>query len=260
MSDRPFGIDVSVYQGFIRWGEIAAHDPPVLFASIRATIAWGYQDKWFPRNWGEAGIHGIYRAAYHVVYPKQDALQQMDNFYKVASERGELPRVLDFEVPGDGMHDPAPAPPEQRAETLWNCSEIVNQRDGMRPIIYSRYAYVNPNLKSWTADMLNAHFWWLAQYLLLPLGAEKEHPGPPTLPDRVDPQRVIMHQTADKIPGFGVDSATLDRDRWLGTEDDLHRFVAEFRRIGLKLKLRSEADNLREIATRLGAIADEINQ
>jgi hypothetical protein len=35
-----------------------------------------------------------------------------------------------------------------------------------------------------------------------------------------------MHQTADKAPGFGVESTHLDRDRWLlGDETGLHHFV-----------------------------------
>ncbi len=69
MSEKPFGIDVSRWQGNINWDAVAINKRNVKFVGIRATISWGYVDSWFNRNWVEAKRVGIYRSAYHVVYP-----------------------------------------------------------------------------------------------------------------------------------------------------------------------------------------------
>ena len=91
------------------------------------------------------------------------------------------------------------------------CLELIRQREDQIPIVYSRYRFIDESLSSWSAKELNAVWWWLAQYLN---DRTREHPGPPILPDRVSPSWVLIHQTADKIPPFGVESAALDYDRW----------------------------------------------
>lgn len=220
---RPFGIDVSRHQGKISWSAIAQHEPRVYFVGIRATISWGYQDNWFPANWRGAGEYGLFRMSYHVIYPKQPALRQMDNFFRTAPEPGEFGmRVLDFELEGDGRDDPHPATRNQQQDTLWKCSEICKQRDGKLPIIYSRAEFVNRQLRSWSSELLNAHYWWLAQYTW---SRVREHPGPPTLPAKVLPERVLFQQTADRAKGFGVQSWSLDRDRFLGPLKELLSLV-----------------------------------
>lgn len=220
---RPFGIDLSSNQGAIDADAIAAYEPKVLFCGIRASISWGYKDSLFPNYWQEIGRVGIYRCAYHVTWSKQDVLRQMDNFYAAAPMPGELPRVLDFEVSGDGGSDPKPATPAQHAETIMGCSDLILSRDGARPIIYTRTRLVSEWLRDWSKEDLNAHWWWLAQYTL---DRVREHPGPPDLPKGLSAERVLIHQTADKTPGVGVESRALDRDRWqLGDEKALHEFV-----------------------------------
>ena len=55
-----------------------------------------------------------------------------------------------------------------------------------------------------------------------------EHAGPPTLPYGVHPENVLLHQTADKIPGFAgeCESAAIDYDRWtLGNEVQLEDYI-----------------------------------
>jgi GH25 family lysozyme M1 (1,4-beta-N-acetylmuramidase) len=205
-----FGIDLSRYQGWSDWDAIRAHSPAVEFAAARASISWGYQDPLFPHNQAEAARVGVPLMPYHVLYPKQPVISQMDNLYRVCPEC-LYPRVLDFELAGDGSADPHPAPPAQRAAALWSCVEIILQRDDRPPLIYSRHLFVDDSLASWSTGQLNQVYWWLAQYLV---DRSHEHPGPPTLPLRVERDRVIAHQTADKTPPFGVESAALDYDRW----------------------------------------------
>ena len=216
---RELGIDVARYQGFAKWSVFPAYD--VLYAGIRSTISWGYQDPTFPHNWSESRRVMIERTPYHVIYPKQPAIRQMDNLYKVCPERPDLPRALDLELAGDGSGDPYPAPPSQQATTLWQCVEIIKQRDGEYPIIYSRKELIDRWLLSWTTNMLNSVWWWLAQYPKLGyLQKPYEHPGPVALPNRVNVERVIIHQTSDRIAPFPgsispYDTKTLDRNRWV---------------------------------------------
>ncbi len=216
--ERPLGIDVSKWQGRVNWAVIATHVPKILFCGIRASLGAGKVDEWFQHNWTESGSFEIYRSAYHLVIPGVPAQAQMDNFYRTAPEGGELPRVLDYEVIGS-LGLPA-------AELLWDCAMIIAERDGIWPIVYSRFALINQNLLSWSEEQLNNVWWWLAQYLLAQ-ELRGEHPGPPILPNRVDPKRVLIHQTADKLPGIGVESRSLDRDRWLWPEQHLHDFVRQ---------------------------------
>ncbi len=192
----------------------------VQVAIIRAGISWGYQDAWYPANWQKAIDASMYRTSYHVIYTDQPIVKQADNWYKVHPERDILPRDIDLEV---DMGDE----PEAKAETVWDMSNLILVRDGVRPLIYSRYLLINEWLASWTNEMKNAHYYHLAQYLN---DRTKEHPGPPTLPDGVLRERVLIHQTADKIPGYPgeVESAARDKNRWqLGDEAQMHQFIAD---------------------------------
>ena len=210
---RPFGIDVCSYEGQIDYAKLTAYVPKVEFLGARASISFGYQDVTFARNKAECLARGLPFMAYHVIYPKQAALAQMDNFYKVA---GNSRKVLDFELAGDGGSDPAPASPSVQAAILSACSDICLARDGVRPIIYTRRLLVNTWLVGWTAAMLNMHYYWLAEYLG---NTALEHPGPVTAPNRVTRDRIIIHQTSDHKSNVGmgvpVKKAT-DTDRWVG--------------------------------------------
>lgn len=214
MDSREFMVDVSKNEGMIDYAKLAAYVPKVRGLAARASISWGYQDAWFPHNKAHCTERLWPFMAYHVTYPKQAARAQMENFYRVAGEGTR--KVIDFELAGDGGDDPIPAPPAQQAAMLSSSSDICLARDGIRPIIYSRYALINAWLLSWTSAMLNEHYYILAQYLD---NKAVEHPGPPTLPSRVLRERVILHQTSDhkSNAGMGVPSKlATDTDRWVG--------------------------------------------
>lgn len=213
---RPLWRDYSRWQGKIAFDIAAANG--VLGYAARSTISWGYQDPWFPRNWAEGKPLGMYRTSYHVLYPGESVIAQADNWYKVHPEIDLIPRVIDFEL----GHD---IPYPKIAEALWNLSNVVLARDGVRPIIYTRYLLVNSWLASWSTEMLNEHYWWFAQFLW---DRTREHPGEPTLPERVTEDRVILHQTADKKVGFSgeVESGSVDWDRWeIGNASEMHEWI-----------------------------------
>lgn len=217
--DRPLWRDYSRYQGFADLSVAMANG--VFGYAARAGISWGYQDPLFPHFWEQGGLlQSMYRTSYHVIYPDQPVLSQADNWYRVHPERDVLPRVIDLE-----LHRNQPA--GRIAEAVWEMSEIVKSRDGVRPWIYSRYLLINSWLSSWTDTMLNDHYYWLAQFLW---DRVREHPGPPTLPARVNRDNIVMHQTADKKRGFPaeVESYSVDWDRWeLGDVSYMHQWISE---------------------------------
>lgn len=192
----------------------------VLGMAARAGVSWGYVDPWFETNWRGAGQQdNFYRTSYHVIWPDQNVVRQADNWYKVHPVIDIIPRVIDLEKSRDQVAS-------RIGDQTWAMSEIVLARDGIRPIIYSRYKLIDAWLANWTTEMLNEHWFWLAQYHWTRI---IEHSGPPTLPARVDRSRVVMHQTADKKrpPAGEVQSYTVDWDRWqLGDEQQMHQWIA----------------------------------
>jgi hypothetical protein len=189
--ERPLWRDLSRYQGV--WNASISVANGVFGMASRAGISWGYQDAWFPANWANAGAVDMYRTSYHVLYPSENVTRQADNWYRVHPAIEVIPRVIDLEVSTSSSA-------RRIADATWNMSEIVLARDGVRPLIYSRYQLINAWLVPyWTAEMLNQHYYWLAQFLY---DRVREHPGPPTLPRNVEEKNVFMHQTADKKPGF----------------------------------------------------------
>src|SRR3990167_809290 len=217
MADRPLLVDVSANQGKMNVAIMAAGG--VLGIVPRAGISWSYKDPTFPDVWAQAGTVGIYRTSYHVIYTDQPIAAQADSWYSVHPERDIMPRLIDLEVDrGDSAY--------QKAFNTWRMVELIDSRDGIPPTIYSRYLLVNQWLAPyWTVEQLNHVTWALAQYLN---DRTVEHPGPPTLPNGVRADRVLYHQTADKIAGWpgSIESAALDRDRWcLGDEAQMHTYI-----------------------------------
>lgn len=216
--DRPRWKDSSRYQGqqdFLLqaangvWGNV-----------FRQGISWGYQDPTFAQNWGESDGVLRYRSSYHVIYPDQQVKPQFENWVKYHPQIGFIPRVIDLEL----QRETAPA---VIANQVWEMSERVADHDGVRPLIYSRYTLINTWLSPyWSPVMLNEHYYILAQYLW---DRTREHPGPPTLPNGVARDRVVMQQTADKkaAPGGESESYTNDWDRWeLGNAEQMQQWIA----------------------------------
>lgn len=217
MADKPFGIDVSYWQGQIDWNRVAVQQPKVEFVGIRAGISWGYTDKWFARNWSEAKRVGILRMAYHVLYPGEDPKKQMDHFLQIVGDDiGELPLVLDCEL----THNQTK---EAITRAIVACSDILLVRTGRKPIVYSRAQWINDY--TMTGSWRNEHYWWLAHYLN---SHTQEHPGPPAMPKGVERDHVLIHQTGTIIvSNFGVASKELDFDRWQFDQAHLRQYAGQ---------------------------------
>jgi lysozyme len=90
------GIDVSHYQGAIRWRAVAGDN--VAFAYIKATEGVGGRDARFERNWRGARGAGIRAGAYHYFVFCRSARAQARNFLAVAPRTASaLPPAVDLE-------------------------------------------------------------------------------------------------------------------------------------------------------------------
>lgn len=126
------GIDVSSYEKTIDWKKAAASG--VVFAYIKATEGVTIQDAYFASNRANAKAEGVIVGAYHLFRPKTAGKAQIDNFLNVVGkvESGELPPLLDIEVPDDWKA----LTTAQRIQLVKDWLSAVEAALGIRPIIY----------------------------------------------------------------------------------------------------------------------------
>ena len=221
-----FGIDISKYNTSPDGRQkpdfdiIAAHQPDVVFIAMRAGISWGYQDPWFSHYFSEATRINRVRIAYHVLYPGECPSAQMDNFFRILGKIDfeTVPLVLDLEL----HHN-------QSVSRITQCTidalNIIKERSGRIPFIYSRASWVNRYLK---VSVLPPVHWWLAQYRYswpYPLYTP-EYESPPVLPSGVFCWTI--HQTAMRGKSIGAKSMHyMDYNRWNGTKKGVLNFIGQ---------------------------------
>lgn len=151
------GIDVSEYQGKIRWSYVDTIEDkyPLRYVFVRATVGNDRVDAQFKQNWLGAKENKMIRGAYHYYRPNENSLEQAELFIKtVKLKKGDLPPVLDIEK----------LPKEQSIERLkiglrrW--LKTVELHYGVRPIIYTGEKYYDDFLKEEFSDYL----FWIANY------------------------------------------------------------------------------------------------
>jgi len=208
MNERPLIIDISEYQGQLNYNALNALPLDLLPNIIISRAGLGkyghMKDKEFERNWSKSKQFGYYRQSYYAMYPGHPPQHQLNSWYDLAPEIDILPRVIDMEV--NFQNQPA----ELIATIMWDWSCNILERDGHRPWIYSRKNIIDPWLASWTDEMLNAHYYYLAEYNN---HRDQEEEGI-RIPDRVLPNRVVAKQTADQMI-LGPNLPVVDRGRWL---------------------------------------------
>lgn len=212
--DLPYGVDVSAYQGQIDFNKLL---PKIDFIAARATISWGYQDKWFSRN--RELSKGTPFIAYHVLYPGENPDLQMDNLLRVAPPDEHIRYCIDSEL--DHGYSKAVI-----TNAIRNVSQRLKAETGHYPIQYSRASWLTQYVNIADLPVMD---WWLAQYLRAQDGViyTPEHPGPPTLPKGV--ASWLIHQTGERGNGLehGVPASAnryIDTNRWNGTKDDILKY------------------------------------
>lgn len=152
------GIDVSKYQGNIKWKDVSkmrVRDVHVSFAFIKATEGLGNTDRQFRRNWKSAQESGVSRGAYHFFLPTKSGKIQAQHFIStVKLQSGDLPPVLDIE------HLYGVRPEVMRREVkIW--LQMVEQAYGVTPILYT---YVN-FYENYLGKEFNQYPLWVAHYM-----------------------------------------------------------------------------------------------
>lgn len=154
---KSVGIDVSEYQGKIRWTYVDTLEQkyPLHFVFIRATVGKDRKDRQFDRNWLGAKENMMIRGAYHYYRPNENSMEQAELFIKtVTLQKGDLPPVLDIEK----------LPKNQSIDNLkiglkrW--LNAVESHYGVKPIIYTGERYYDDFLKEEFSDYL----FWIANY------------------------------------------------------------------------------------------------
>ena len=154
---KSIGIDVSEYQGKIRWSYVDTLEKkyPLHYVFIRATVGKDRKDRQFNRNWLGAKENKMIRGAYHYYRPNENSLEQAAIFIKtVTLHKGDLPPVLDIEK----------LPKNQSIVNLklglkrW--LHAVESHYGVKPIIYTGERYYDDFLKEEFSDYL----FWIANY------------------------------------------------------------------------------------------------
>ena len=225
-SNLAFGIDLSRWNTSadgktkVDFDTIAQHLPEVSFIAMRAGVSWGYQDPWFVYYMGEAQRINRVRMAYHVLFPGENPITQMDNFFRILGDIDltQVPLVLDLELDhGQSIR--------RITDTTADAVNIIIKRTRQKPFIYSRASWINQFL---IVSQLPPVYWWLAQYRWprpYPLYTP-EYPSPATLPAGVT--NWTVHQTASRGASIGAKAMHyMDYNRWNGTKADLLAFVGQ---------------------------------
>jgi lysozyme len=154
---RIVGIDVSRYQGKIRFADVCAMTDQGLkvgFVFVKATEGGRYVDPKFFVNWKSAGLAGLPRGAYHYFRPGTKAADQLRNFTRtVHLSKGDLPPVLDVEETGSLSK-------KAWLERVGALLKGMQQHYGVKPIIYCNYDYYKRLVKG----NFDAYPIWIAHY------------------------------------------------------------------------------------------------
>lgn len=157
---KPWGVDVSHHQGVIDWAKVA--QTGCAFAYLKATEGVTFKDKTYRRNRDQARAQGIITGAYHFFRTASSLEGQLDNFANTIGpiEPGELPPVIDVEVPSQWMKLSV----ARRNELIYDFIEGTRLRLGrhVNPIIYLSPSFADDVLKN--DPGLSDHPLWLAHY------------------------------------------------------------------------------------------------
>lgn len=234
-----FGIDLSRYNASadltqtLAFDQISDHNPAVDFIAIRAGVSWGYRDPMFRNFYEQAQAANACVLPYHVLYPGEPALKQVNSFLKILDgiNLDQVRLVLDVEL----EHGQTRA---VITNTLLTSLELLRQETGRFPIVYSRAMWVDANLR--VAELPRVD-WWLAQYYFRRPFPQytPEYPCPPRLPKGVDGW--LIHQTTERGPAIGGVGSYMDYDRWNGTPADVLAYFGRTEASGVTCPLDGDA-------------------
>ncbi len=163
-SSRAKGIDVSNWNGSIKWARVA--HAGYRFAFGKATEGTAFVDGTYATNRNGSENAGLAFGAYHFARPSgrndaeatASAIAQADHFLSVADPQpGELPPVLDLEKTGN-------LKPARLVTWTQAWVDEVYQRLGVQPFVYSSPAFWQSSLGDSTAIAASGAHLWIAHW------------------------------------------------------------------------------------------------
>jgi GH25 family lysozyme M1 (1,4-beta-N-acetylmuramidase) len=161
---RAKGIDVSTWNGAIRWSKVASAG--YQFAFGKATEGTSYNDLTYTTNRNGSEAAGLVFGAYHFARPAGSslasatvsAISQANHFLAVAAPQpGELPPVLDLEVTGK-------LPPSRLLAWTLAWLNQIYARTGVEPFLYTSPNFWKLNLANSTAAAASGTPLWVAHW------------------------------------------------------------------------------------------------
>ncbi|MCK4800728.1 MAG: glycoside hydrolase family 25 protein, partial [Anaerolineales bacterium] len=148
ISDHVDGIDVSHWQGDIKWRKVG--DAGIEFAFVKGTEGVGWTDVNFHENMNSGQDSGVVRGVYHFARPNlgNSGAEEANYFLSVAGDylnSGYLRPVLDLEV-GSSLGKTA------LSNWVLDYMETIKNRTGIEPLIYTNLNYVNNFLTNAVTD------------------------------------------------------------------------------------------------------------
>lgn len=162
------GIDVSHHQEEVDWAKVKAGGFQFVF--LKATEGGTYTDPVFASRREECRKNNLPAGAYHFFRPKGPVQYQITNFLNAVGRLlpGELPPVLDLEVPGEWKSNLELRSQwmeiklEDRVKMVVQWCEAVEAALGVSPIIYMSSSFAAEVLGN--APVLSRWRLWVANY------------------------------------------------------------------------------------------------
>ncbi len=151
------GLDISHFQGDIQWNDLKSDG--VNFVYIKASEGTEFKDPKYTQNYASAKKECLYRGAYHFYETGKNPKKQAQNFIEAVNklESGDLPPVIDLEELG--IKTPVTKEVYETNVLLW--LKIVEEKLGIRPILYSNTVFANRYLKH---PEFSKYKFWIADY------------------------------------------------------------------------------------------------
>lgn len=150
------GVDISKFQGRVRWEEVKKAEVKPKFVYARAIGTGGKVDSEYLLNMEEGRKLGIKMGSYIVFTMGMSVEAQMDSFKNVVNvSKQDLLPVIDIE-----MGSLAATGNENLKDSVMKLAEVIDFEYCVKPIIYSNYHFYITRL----APDFNEYPLWIARY------------------------------------------------------------------------------------------------
>ena len=137
-------------------------DYPIRFCYIKSTEGTTLRNRYYLKDYRAARARGIRCGAYHFFSTTSPASKQAAHFLKYSKfQRGDLPPVLDVEPLPSQIRKMGGTEKLFQAVRTW--MRTVEQRVGVRPILYISQSFVNKYLPQ-APDIERRYQVWIARY------------------------------------------------------------------------------------------------